>query len=74
MSNPSQAVEVRIETIEGGVTAPAGFVAGGSYAGIKTYGPEPRLDVGILASGPPLHRRGRLHPQRRRRRAGTAHA
>ena len=50
MSNPSQAVEVRTETIEGGVTAPAGFVAGGSYAGIKTYGPEPRLDVGILAT------------------------
>ncbi|MXZ46414.1 MAG: bifunctional glutamate N-acetyltransferase/amino-acid acetyltransferase ArgJ [Chloroflexi bacterium] len=39
-----------METIEGGVTAPAGFVAGGAYAGIKTYGPEPRLDVGILAS------------------------
>ena len=53
MSNPSQAVEVRIETIEGGVTAPAGFVAGGSYAGIKTYGPEPRLDVGILAADRP---------------------
>ena len=50
MSDPAQAVEARIETIEGGVTAPAGFVAGGAYAGIKTYGPEPRLDVGILAS------------------------
>ena len=34
----------------GGVTTPAGFVAGGAYAGIKTYGPEPRLDVGILAA------------------------
>src|SRR5690606_6515736 len=34
----------------GGVTTPAGFVAGGMYAGIKTYGPEPRLDVGILAA------------------------
>ena len=53
MTNPSQAVEARIETIEGGVTAPAGFVAGGSYAGIKTYGPEPRLDVGILAADRP---------------------
>ena len=50
MSDPAQAVEARIETIEGGVTAPAGFVAGGAYAGIKTYGPEPRLDVGILAA------------------------
>ena len=53
MTNPSQAVEARIQTIEGGVTAPAGFVAGGSYAGIKTYGPEPRLDVGILAADRP---------------------
>ena len=34
----------------GGVTTPAGFVAGGIYAGIKTYGPEPRLDVGIIAA------------------------
>ena len=53
MTNPSQAVEARIEPIEGGVTAPAGFVAGGSYAGIKTYGPKPRLDVGILAADRP---------------------
>ncbi|MXW36049.1 MAG: bifunctional glutamate N-acetyltransferase/amino-acid acetyltransferase ArgJ [Chloroflexi bacterium] len=50
LSDPAQAVEARIETIEGGVTAPAGFLAGGAYAGIKTYGPEPRLDVGILAA------------------------
>ena len=41
------------EAIAGGVTAPAGFRAGGSYAGIKTYGPEPRLDVGLLVSDPP---------------------
>jgi glutamate N-acetyltransferase/amino-acid N-acetyltransferase len=34
----------------GGVTSPRGFKAGGSYAGIKTYGPEPRLDVGLLLS------------------------
>ncbi|MDA0815383.1 MAG: bifunctional glutamate N-acetyltransferase/amino-acid acetyltransferase ArgJ [Chloroflexi bacterium] len=34
----------------GGITTPAGFVAGGTYASIKTYGPEPRLDVGILAA------------------------
>lgn len=34
----------------GGITTPAGFVAGGVYAGIKTYGPEPRLDVGLLAA------------------------
>jgi len=34
----------------GGVTTPPGFAAGGVYASIKTYGPEPRLDVGILAA------------------------
>ena len=40
-----------VEWIEdGGVTSPLGFVAGGTYAGLKTYGPEPRLDVGLLAS------------------------
>ena len=53
MSDASQATETAIETIEGGVTAPAGFRAGGAYAGIKTYGPEPRLDVGMLASDRP---------------------
>ncbi|MDA1009909.1 MAG: bifunctional glutamate N-acetyltransferase/amino-acid acetyltransferase ArgJ [Chloroflexi bacterium] len=37
----------------GGVTTPAGFVAGGTYASIKTYGPEPRLDVCILAAAGP---------------------
>jgi glutamate N-acetyltransferase/amino-acid N-acetyltransferase len=34
----------------GSVTSPAGFRAGATYAGVKTYGPEPRLDLGILAS------------------------
>ncbi len=34
----------------GGVTSPLGFVAGATYAGIKTYGPDPRLDVAVLAS------------------------
>jgi glutamate N-acetyltransferase/amino-acid N-acetyltransferase len=37
----------------GGVTTPLGFVAGATYAGIKTYGPEPRLDVALLASERP---------------------
>jgi glutamate N-acetyltransferase/amino-acid N-acetyltransferase len=41
------------EFIEGGVTAPLGFEAGGVFAGIKTYGPEPRLDVGLLAATGP---------------------
>jgi glutamate N-acetyltransferase/amino-acid N-acetyltransferase len=37
----------------GGVTSPKGFVAGGVVAGIKTYGVEPRFDVGVLASTVP---------------------
>ena len=44
-----------LEWIEGGhVTTPAGFVAGGAYAGIKTYGDDPRLDIGILGGDGPL--------------------
>ena len=43
-----------IEWIEGGgLTSPAGFVAGATYAGIKTYGDDPRLDVAILAANAP---------------------
>lgn len=44
-----------LEWIAGGhVTTPAGFVAGGAYAGIKTYGDDPRLDIGILGGTDPL--------------------
>jgi glutamate N-acetyltransferase / amino-acid N-acetyltransferase len=32
------------------ITAPAGWLADGVYAGIKTYGAEPRCDVGVLLS------------------------
>lgn len=32
------------------ITAPLGWVADGVYAGIKTYGEEPRYDVGLLLS------------------------
>ncbi len=32
------------------ITAPLGWLADGVYAGIKTYGEEPRYDVGILLS------------------------
>ncbi len=35
---------------QGSVTSPAGFVAGAVYAGVKSYGPEPRLDLALLAS------------------------
>jgi glutamate N-acetyltransferase/amino-acid N-acetyltransferase len=41
------------ERVAGGLTAPAGFRAGGAYTGIRSYGPEPRLDVGLLVSETP---------------------
>ena len=42
---------ILFDWIDGGsITTPAGFVAGGTYAGIKSYGSDPRLDVGILAA------------------------
>ena len=37
----------------GGVTSPSGWRAGASYAGIRSYGSEPRFDVGLLASDSP---------------------
>ncbi len=37
----------------GGVTSPRGWRAGATFAGIKTYGEEPRFDLGILASDRP---------------------
>ncbi len=37
----------------GGVTSPLGFLGAGTSVGIKTYGPEPRLDVGLLVSEAP---------------------
>ena len=42
----------------GGVTSPKGFRAAGTYAGIKTYGAEPRLDVGLLVSSLPASAAG----------------
>ncbi|MEX2031658.1 MAG: bifunctional ornithine acetyltransferase/N-acetylglutamate synthase, partial [Dehalococcoidia bacterium] len=49
MTSPDPALPA-FDWIEGGgVTTPLGFVAGGAYAGIKTYGAEPRLDLGLLA-------------------------
>ena len=50
----SETQPAAIEWIEGGgVTTPGGFIAGGTYAGIKTYGEDPRRDVGILATAGP---------------------
>lgn len=37
----------------GGITSPAGFRAGGIYTGVKGYGEEPRLDLGVLSWGEP---------------------
>jgi glutamate N-acetyltransferase / amino-acid N-acetyltransferase len=44
--------------VDGGVTSPRGFAAGAVYAGIKTYGPEPRLDLALLASDRPCQAAG----------------
>ncbi|MGE0134100.1 MAG: bifunctional glutamate N-acetyltransferase/amino-acid acetyltransferase ArgJ [Dehalococcoidia bacterium] len=42
---------VELEWVEGGgVTTPLGWRAGAAYAGVRTYGEEPRYDVGILVS------------------------
>ena len=37
----------------GSVTSPGGWKAGAVDAGIKTYGPEPRLDLGVLTADRP---------------------
>lgn len=44
----------------GTVTTPTGFSAGGIYTGVKTYGEEPRLDLGILLSDRPCEVAGVL--------------
>ena len=41
-----------VQVSDGSVTTPAGFLAGATYAGLKTYGDD-RLDVGILLSESP---------------------
>ncbi|MDO9445435.1 MAG: bifunctional ornithine acetyltransferase/N-acetylglutamate synthase, partial [Dehalococcoidia bacterium] len=52
---PSATPSPAFEWIDGGgVTTPLGFVAGGVYAGIKTYGEDPRLDLGLLGGEGPL--------------------
>ncbi|MYB42976.1 MAG: bifunctional glutamate N-acetyltransferase/amino-acid acetyltransferase ArgJ [Chloroflexi bacterium] len=42
-----------MEELPGGLTAPAGWLAGGVYTGIRSYGPEPRFDLGLLLSERP---------------------
>jgi glutamate N-acetyltransferase/amino-acid N-acetyltransferase len=47
-------MDVDLEWLEGGgVTSPQGWSAGAVYAGIKTYGQEPRYDLGLLRSDRP---------------------
>ena len=43
----------QLEELPGGLTAPAGWTAGGTYTGIRGYGPEPRFDLGLLLSERP---------------------
>ena len=43
----------QLEELPGGLTAPAGWTAGGTYTGIRSYGPEPRFDLGLLLSERP---------------------
>jgi len=45
---------------DGSVTTPEGFWAGGIYTGVKTYGDEPRLDLGVLLSDRPCEVAGVL--------------
>ena len=42
----------------GGLTTPAGYQAGAVYTGAKTYGAQPRLDLGILTSERPCSATG----------------
>jgi glutamate N-acetyltransferase/amino-acid N-acetyltransferase len=50
MSNAAARAEIRIETISGGVSAPAGFEAAGVYAGIKPPQHAWPLDVMVMRS------------------------
>ena len=54
MSNAATRTETRIQTIEGGITAPAGFKAAGVYAGIKPSTHAWPLDVMLMTSEHPV--------------------
>ena len=46
--------QTQLEWIEGGgITTPAGLRAGATYAGVRTYGDEPRYDLGVLVADAP---------------------
>ena len=52
---------------DGSVTTPQGFSASGINTGVKTYGEEPRLDLGVPALRPPVRGRRRADEERRQR-------
>ena len=54
MSNAATRIETRIQAIEGGITAPAGFKAAGVYAGIKPPTHAWPLDVMLMTADRPV--------------------
>jgi glutamate N-acetyltransferase/amino-acid N-acetyltransferase len=54
MSDAATRTETRIQHIEGGITAPAGFTAAGVYAGIKPKTHAWPLDVMLMTAGRPV--------------------
>jgi len=54
MSNTATRTETRIQRIEGGITAPAGFKAAGVYAGIKPATHAWPLDVMLMTADRPV--------------------
>ena len=54
MSNAAARTETRIQTIEGGITAPAGFKVAGVYAGIKPPTHAWPLDVMVMTAERPV--------------------
>jgi glutamate N-acetyltransferase/amino-acid N-acetyltransferase len=54
MSKAAAQTETTIETIEGGITAPEGFKAGGVYAGIKPPAHAWPLDVMVMTADRPV--------------------
>jgi glutamate N-acetyltransferase/amino-acid N-acetyltransferase len=54
MSNAATRTETRIQTIDGGITAPAGFRAAGVYAGIKPETHAWPLDVMVMTADRPV--------------------
>jgi glutamate N-acetyltransferase/amino-acid N-acetyltransferase len=54
MSNAATRTETRIQKIEGGITAPAGFRAAGVYAGIKPATHAWPLDVMLMTADRPV--------------------